>query len=197
MDALDAAGAGWPGTWRQLVAALPPAANPQSRSERTSERALSAAALEAGRGEERSEVASARAAIELLAVLHRRCEPRRALVASELGGDGIDGAAFRSLASELAFLDDHQDAPLEQTLTRLLRERVLERHLWVAMQKLRHQGDYTFLVEADDGKMRVRAKDGPVPTNPRLDNALTFLRDIHLLGPSGLTGPGRELAEAA
>lgn len=194
VDALDAAGAGWPGTWRQLVAALPLATNPQSRSEQTSERALSDAALDAGRREERSEVANVRAAIELLAVLHRRCAPDRALLASELGGEGIDGAAFRSLASELAFLDAHQDAPLGQTLIRLLRERVLDRHLWVAMQKLRHQGDYTFLLEADDGKIRVRAKDGPVLTNPRLENALMFLRDIHLLGPSGLTELGRELA---
>jgi hypothetical protein len=195
VNALDLAGAGWPGTWRQLVAALPLAVNPQSRSEQTSELVLSTAALDAGRGEERAEVASARASVELLAVLHRRCTPYRAFLASELGGEGIDGAAFRSLASELAFLDTNQDAPLEWTLTRLLRERVLDRHLWVAMQKLRHQGDYTFLIDADDGKIRVRAKDGPVLTNPRLNNALTFLRDIHLLGASGLTDLGRELVQ--
>lgn len=195
VDALATVGAGWPRTWRQLVAALPLAENPQSRSEQTSERALSKVVLGAGRGEQRADVASARAAIELLAVLHRRCAPSRALLASGLGGEGIDGAAFRSLASELAFLDAQQDAPLDQTLVRVMRERVLDRHLWVAMQKLRHQGDYTFLVEADDGRIRVRAKDGPVLTNPRLDNALTFLRDIHLLGPIGLTERGRELVE--
>lgn len=195
VDALEVGAAGWPRTWRQLVAALPTATNSQSRAERGSERALSEAVLDAGRGEERADVASARAAIELLAVLHQRCAPSRALLAAELGGEGIDGAAFRSLASELAFLDAYQDAPLDQTLVRLMRERVLDRHLWVAMQKLRHQGDYTFLLEADDGKVRVRSKDGPVLTNPRLGNALTFLRDIHLLSPSGLTERGRELAE--
>lgn len=196
VDALDVSSVGWPRTWKQLVAALPVATNPQSLAERRSERALSKAILDAGRGEERADVASARAAIEMLAVLHQRCASSRALLAAELGGEGIDGAAFRSLASELAFLDAHQDAPLDQTLVRLMRERVLDRHLWVAMQKLRHQGDYTFLLEADDGKIRVRAKDGPVLTNPRLSNAITFLRDIHLLGPSGLTELGRELAEA-
>lgn len=171
------------------------AANPLSQRERTSERALAEVVLDAGRGEERAELASGRAAIELLAVLHRRCAPSRALLASELGGEGINSAAFRSLASELAFLDEHQDEPLGQTLIRLFRDRILDRHLWVAMQKLRYQGDYTFLVEADDGKIRVRAKDGPVLTNPRLDNALTFLRDIHLIGPSGLSELGREVAE--
>ena len=195
VDALDAVGAGWPGTWRQLVAALPMAANPLSQRTRTSERALAEVVLDAGRGEERAELASGRAAIELLAVLHQRCAPSRALLASELGGEGINSSAFRSLASELAFLDEHQDEPLGQTLIRLFRDRILDRHLWVAMQKLRYQGDYTFLVEADDGKIRVRAKDGPVLTNPRLDNALTFLRDIHLIGPSGLSELGREVAE--
>jgi hypothetical protein len=95
----------------------------------------------------------------------------------------------------LSFLDANQDMPLAETLGRFLRDRVLERHLWVALQKLRHQGDYTFLVEADQGKLRVRAKDGPVLTNPRLDNALSFLRDVHLLDDSGLTDRGRTLTE--
>jgi len=63
VDALDAVGAGWPGTWRQLVAALPMAANPLSQRTRTSERALAEVVLDAGRGEERAELASGRAAI--------------------------------------------------------------------------------------------------------------------------------------
>jgi hypothetical protein len=191
---LGIAEAGWPDTWRQLVAALPLAVNPHSRTERTSERRLAQSTLDAGRGAQRADVASARAAIELLAVLHQRCAPHRDLLAKQLGAEG---AAFRSLASELSFLDAHQDMPLAETLARFLRDRVLERHLWVALQKLRYQGDYTFLVEADQGKLRVRAKDGPVLTNPRLDNALSFLRDVHLLDDSGLTDTGRALAEAA
>jgi hypothetical protein len=193
VDALEVADTGWPGTWRQLVAALPLAPNPHLRTERTSERRLAQSTLESGRGAQRADVTSARAAIELLAVLHQRCAPHRDLLAKQLAGEG---AAFRSLASELSFLDANQDMPLAETLARFLRDRVLERHLWVALQKLRHQGDYTFLVEADQGKLRVRAKDGPVLTNPRLDNALSFLRDVHLLDDSGLTDRGRALAEA-
>jgi hypothetical protein len=193
VEALDIAEAGWPGTWRQLVATLPLAANPHSRTERTSERRLAQLTLDSGRGAQRADVASARAAIELLAVLHQRCAPHRDLLGVQLTGEGV---AFRSLASELSFLDAHQDMPLTETLARFLRDRVLERHLWVALQKLRHQGDYTFLVEADQGKLRVRAKDGPVLTNPRLDNALSFLRDVHLLDDSGLTDRGRNLVAA-
>jgi hypothetical protein len=193
VDGLDITEAGWPDTWRQLVAALPLATNPHSRTEQTSERRLAQSTLESGRSAQRADVASARAAIELLAVLHQRCAPHRELLAKQVGGEG---AAFRSLASELSFLDANQDMPLADTLARFLRDRVLERHLWVALQKLRYQGDYTFLVEADQGKLRVRAKDGPVLTNPRLDNALSFLRDVHLLDDSGLTDRGRTLAAA-
>jgi hypothetical protein len=64
------------------------------------------------------------------------------------------------------------------------------------MRKLQYQRDYTFLVETDDGRVRLRAKDGPVLTNPRLRTALTFLRDIHLVDENGLTKRGEHLAEA-
>lgn len=50
------------------------------------------------------------------------------------------------------------------------------------------KGDYTFLVETDDGLIRLREKDGPVFTNPRLGPAIRFLHDIHLLGENGLKG---------
>ena len=70
-------------------------------------------------------------------------------------------------------------------LARLLEKRVTQRHLWVAMHKLR-AGDYTFLIERDEGKLRLREKDGPVFTNPRLGPAITFLKDIHLVGEEGL-----------
>jgi hypothetical protein len=72
-------------------------------------------------------------------------------------------------------------------LGRLLQERVVRRHLWIALRKLRYQNDYTFLFEPDNGRIRLRAKDGPVFTNPRLGPALTFLKDIHLIGEAGLT----------
>lgn len=69
---------------------------------------------------------------------------------------------------------------------------MIRRHLWVALRKLRHQGDYTFLIETDEGKLRLREKDGPVFTNPRLGPAISFLKDIALLGEDGLTDLGRK-----
>jgi hypothetical protein len=51
-------------------------------------------------------------------------------------------------------------------------------------------GDYTYLIERDEGRFRLREKDGPVFTNPRLGPAIAFLRDIHLIGTEGLTALG-------
>ena len=64
------------------------------------------------------------------------------------------------------------------------------RHLWVALRKLRYQGDYGFLIEADDGRVRLRGRDGPVFTTPRIDPVITFLKDCHLVDADGLTGSG-------
>ena len=44
-----------------------------------------------------------------------------------------------------------------------------------------------FLIETDDGLVRLRDKDGPVYTNPRLPVRPSDLRDIHLLDDGGLT----------
>lgn len=168
----------WPATWGALSDGLPDATDPLSTTEPTAERRLTELALQAGRGESAAPVESVRAAVELLALLHRRCQPGRATLARELG----TGGPFRSVATELAFLDAHRGQGVEDVLRGLFEQRILQRHLWVAMQKLRYQGDYTFLVEADDGRLRLRAKDGPVATSPRLGTGLAFLTDVHLLG---------------
>jgi hypothetical protein len=195
VDALDIERAGWPTTWRRLVDALPKARNPLSEEEATSEWMLSAEVMEAGTGAKKAPLRSAQAAVELMAVLFRQCNEQRAFIAKQHGGDHVDAAA-RSFANEMAFLEANADIPLRDLLVRVLRERILNRHLWVAMRKLQYQRDYTFLVESDEGRMRLRAKDGPVFTNPRLGPALTFLRDIHLVGEDGLTKRGETLAGA-
>ena len=67
----------------------------------------------------------------------------------------------------------------------------MRRHLWVAARKFQH-GDYTFLIESDDGRIRLREKDAqssPIPPGP----AITFLKDIYLVGGQGLTDYGTEV----
>jgi hypothetical protein len=195
VDEMELAKTGWPKTWGKLVSNLPTAKNPLSEDEATAEFALTAEVLQAGTDERRAPLRSALAAVELLAVLFRKCHQERAFLASQFGGDHPE-AAGRSFVNELAFLGDQDDTPVSDLLVRIFKERILNRHLWVAMRKLQYQRDYTFLVETDDGRVRLRAKDGPVLTNPRLGPALTFLRDIHLVDPNGLTKRGERLAES-
>ncbi|MDA9396275.1 hypothetical protein WN73_37825 [Bradyrhizobium sp. CCBAU 45394] len=196
LDRLEVTQAGWPKTWSDLVAALPKAGHCLASDEPTSELALSWDVLEAGTDERQAPVRSAQAAIELMAVLTRQCADHRQFFANQHGGDHPD-APGRSFANELSFLDGQAGTPIPDLLRLIFKKRILQRHLWVAMRKLQYQRDYTFLVETHDGRLRLRAKDGPVATNPRLGPALTFLKDIHLVDENGLTKRGNRLASAA
>ncbi|CAD1796963.1 hypothetical protein XSP_003833 [Xanthomonas euroxanthea] len=120
------------------------------------------------------------AAVRVLAVLQRRMTPYKAEIATELSG--LNQSGFRSLMTELNFLEENSSLTLSEMIRQMFLDRVLRRHLWVAMRKLRFHGDYTFLFETDDGLIRKRGDDGPVWTGPRLVNAITFLEDLGLLG---------------
>lgn len=187
---------GKPENWTEFVGSTLPASNAYAADDDRSEFSLSVAIMKrAGRND--TSVCSpeiAWNAVSLLAILHRRvCEEDRD-ISSALAR--FNPEAFRSLLTETRFLEAHTGEPFEVLLARLLEERIVQRHLWVALQKLR-AGDYTFLIERDEGKLRLRGKDGPVFTNPRLGPAITFLKDIHLVGGQGLTDYGAAAAGVA
>ena len=52
--------------------------------------------------------------------------------------------------TETAFLASLESADFTSAIARIIEGRVINRHLWVAHRKFRYQGDYTFLIEADD-----------------------------------------------
>jgi hypothetical protein len=56
---------------------------------------------------------------------------------------------------------------------------------------------YTFLIESELGRLKLRGADGPVFTSPRLGAAIQFLWDTHLIGPEGLTDHGAQIAVGA
>lgn len=134
-------------------------------------------------------------AIRLLAALHKRSLIEAWPLDTELGP--LTNDAFHSLLSERMFLQQHESQDFWALVARIVEERVIRRHIAVAMRKLRQQKDYTFLIEAQDGRLRRRKLDGPVYTNPRLQPAITFLKDIHVLGGQGLTSYGVEALAAA
>lgn len=183
-------------SWNALRASLTLAEDPVSDKNPVSELSLQRAVLRSSKLEAVTDDESARCSVLLLAVLHERFGGLLERIAHELPVLTL-GDYVRSLVTELRFLDEHSAEPLPTLLQRIVRQRVLDRHLWVAIQKFRGPaGDYTFLLESDDGRVRLRQKDGPVLTNPRLSSAVAFLEDIHLLSANGTTPAGLRLIHA-
>jgi hypothetical protein len=181
--------------WQAFIAVNPAPANCLRPGELSGEFELQRKLLRKTRLDGICSPSDAWLAIKLLAVLQNRVHASGKDPADELRH--LDRNLVRSLVTELYFFDAHSSEPLPTFIARLVEERVIRRHLWVGLRKFRYQGDYTFLIETDNGRVRKRAADGPVFTNPRLAPALTFLRDIHLVDDKGLTARGRELAGAA
>jgi len=184
-----------PPSWNAFVLSLPPGANPGDPNIQDSEFALVNAIMAARRPIHRCSADVARNALTLLAILHRAFRANTQAITEEL--KNLDFTAFHSLLTEGRYLEQVGDAPFQDAVARIIEERVMRRHLWVALRKFQRQGDYTFLVESDDGLIRLREKDGPVFTNPRLGPAIRFLHDIHLLGENGLTRRGVEVLQAS
>jgi hypothetical protein len=135
------------------------------------------------------------AAIRLLAALQRRVVRRPDLTAEIERSFALHGNA-RSIRTELAWFREQDERPVADVIGDYVVNRVVRRHNWVAMQKLRRQRDYTFLFEVRDGRLAKRADYLPVPTTPRLAPAIQFLVDVHLIGSDGPTARGRALLGA-
>ncbi len=185
-----------PADWSALLESVRLAGNPYAVSDDESDWSLCDEIIRgAGRSDARvCSPETAWKAVVLLAILHKRVREEAHDIGTALGV--FDPDAFRSLLTETRFLDRHANEDFAELLGRLIEERVVRRHLWVALRKFR-QGDYTFLIEMDEGRLRLRGKDGPVFTNPRLGPAITFLKDIHLVGGQGLTDYGVQAASGA
>jgi hypothetical protein len=182
-------------TWQHLVDSIEIADNAWSE-DATSEWALLEAITVGASDVGLSTSECAANALRLVAVLYGRFKEQLERVRTEL--PVLSRSIYLpSIVSELEFFKARSEEPFAGLLSCLLRERIIERHLWVAIQKLRTQGDYTFLLEADDGKLRMRQKDTPTLTNPRLTPAIDFLVDIHLMVEDGLTAAGKHILEAA
>ena len=146
-------------------------------------------------GKRESRDTKAAIAIEVMAALAKRLNTRPDLQAEVDRSFGLQSGG-RSIRTEALWLARQNEGDLATVLANYVTQRVVSRHNQIAMQKLRRQGDYTFLFEARDGRLVYRAQYDPVPTTPRLDPAIQFLVDIDLIGEKGLTDRGRGLLEA-
>lgn len=183
-----------PADWGAFVAAQEPSADASDEHHPGSEWMLTRHSSMRASKHDMSISEKCAAAVRVLAVMQRRMAAHSESIASELSA--LDPQGFRSLLTELTFLQENSSIGFRELLKRLFLDRVLRRHLWVAMRKLKYQGDYTFLFETDDGLIRKRGEDGPVWTGPRLYNAIAFLKDVGLLGEKGAAARARRLLEA-
>jgi hypothetical protein len=99
----------------------------------------------------------------------------------------------RSILTEMNWFADHAGEPVRDLIAAYVVDRIILRHSWVAMQKLRRQKDYTFLFEVRDGRLLRRNGYVPVATTPRLNPAIQFLVDVGLVDDQGLTERARKL----
>lgn len=127
--------------------------------------------------------------VSLIAALHRRVSVRDDLQQAVRSALPLNGQA-RSIVTELRWFDQNDKEQVASTIGDYVANRIVLRHSWVAMQKLRRQRDYTFLFEARDGRLVCINGYQPVPTTPRLAPAIQFLEDVRLVSASGLTERG-------
>lgn len=135
-------------------------------------------------------------AIMLMAALHQRLADRSDLAAAAAHGLPDRGSAH-SLRTEISWLEHREGETVVDLMADYMLERVVRRHSWVAMQKLRRQRDYTFLFEQRENRFLYLGAYQPVATTPRLQPAIQFLADIHLLDENGPTALGLAALEAA
>ena len=191
--AISEAAPSWPKSWEEFRRQTKPAGNAVTEKE-NGERYLSSFDGMNDRAGVRCTAECAWAALKLLVIVEQRAATDLAAIKQELGL--LDQQFFHSLITETAYLSTLRGQDFTASLAKIIESRVIDRHLWVAHRKFRYQGDYTFLIEADDGRVRLRETSGPVFTNPRLGPALSFLQDIHLIDEKGLTALGKKLVAA-
>jgi hypothetical protein len=134
-------------------------------------------------------------AVRLLAAIDARVAQKPSL-ADEIARSFASAGLGRSIRSELRWFHDRETGQASELIAEYTISRVVRRHSWVAMQKLRRQRDYTFLFEARDGRYVRRKSYQPVATTPRLAPAIQFLVDIGLLASDGLTDRGHAFVGA-
>jgi hypothetical protein len=130
--------------------------------------------------------------LRVIAALDARLSDRAAL--AEMVAQTLrPHSGARSIVSELRWIREREAQPLIDLAIGYMIDRIVRRHGWVALQKLRRQRDYTFLFEARDNRLVRLSAYQPVATTPRMAPAIQFLDDIDLVDGAGLTARGRAM----
>lgn len=111
------------------------------------------------------------------------------------GASGIMGKYFPEFNPLIIFrtLYRMSDATSDKVLYMILKKYIVEKHIKVALTKLRYQNKGTFKFILEDGRLHWIDSIEPTYTNPRLASALQCLQDLKLvqLDPCEITPSGK------
>src|SRR5580698_2520097 len=134
------------GNWKSFRQSYPPPQNCLLPDASQGEFQLQRDLMKAMRHDRKCNPADGLLALKLLAVLHNRIRSSAKNPADDLIHPRL--RSVNTLVTELRYLETHENDDFAKFVARMIEERVLRRHLWVGLRKLRDQGDYTFLIEA-------------------------------------------------
>jgi hypothetical protein len=92
--------------------------------------------------------------------------------------------------TEIRFLTNNENEPARSTIARMIRDRILTRHLSIAARKLRFQGNYTYQFEYEDGNIIARQTGSVGAAGPRIATAINFLTQLGFIDNDGITKLG-------
>lgn len=95
------------------------------------------------------------------------------------------------------WMQKHQNLSIEEFLKKLFLHKIINRHLEVAMRKMRNRNENTLKFIFEDNQLKLVNTFPPVFTTPRIPSLHFFLEDIGFLEPesSVLTADGKKVLE--
>lgn len=99
---------------------------------------------------------------------------------------------FSTPVACLRFLQKRENDSAKQVLAQFILEKVIRQHLWVATRKMHTQGNFTYVLEFEDGRLSCRRAGDTRSSSPRTTIATRFLQEVGLIDENGITSAGEE-----
>ena len=99
---------------------------------------------------------------------------------------------FSTPVSCLRFLKERENDSTKQVLAQFILEKVIRQHLWIATRKMHTQGNFTYVLEFEDGRLSDRRAGDTGSSGPRTAIATRFLQEVGLIDENGITTAGEE-----
>lgn len=130
-------------------------------------------------------------ALKVLALIYQHDKHQT----SELNAYARRHGMFRNgdVTEFLSWIKKNEQLSLPIFIQKLLLQHILNRHIEVAMRKLRNRNENTLKFILEDNIVKPVAIAKPVWTSPRIDSLHQFLVDLKLVEENNLTDLGRQL----